>query len=118
MRLIPAIALLVATSTLTACGIGERFGLGFGRTNIKAGLPYRASLSRGSGTDGFTVRVSARGATLEQARESARYPATRYCLQRTGSSGITWVIDPATGDWAFTRDGGDLSVRGRCNGLR
>ena len=36
-------------------------------------------------------------------RESVRFPVTRYCISAYGGSDADWEIDPATGDWAFTR---------------
>lgn len=79
------------------------------------GLPFDARLSTGETRRDFTVLVRAPGATLEQARESARFEATRHCIERTGFSDVYWTIDPATGDWAVTRNaGGEPIVSGRC----
>lgn len=92
-------------------GIGRMFGDG-GASN--AGLPYRASLKRGEDTRNFTVTVVAGGVGVGEARESARYPATRYCIETFGASDMDWTLDPATGDWAFSRDGQDMIFAGRC----
>lgn len=87
-----------------------------GSPNVAVDLPYRAQLRTGDTRRDVIVTVRAGGASLEQARESARYPATRHCLDRYGRSDVNWVIDPATGDWAVTRsDNGDLTVSGRCD---
>jgi hypothetical protein len=80
-----------------------------------ADLPYDARLNTGETWRDFTVLVRAPGATLADARESARFMATRHCIGRTGSSEVDWVLDPATGDWAVSRtDGGEPVVSGRC----
>ena len=92
-------------------GIGRLFGDG-GAQN--AGLPYRASLSRGQDRRNFTVSVRAGGVGVAEARESARFPATRYCIETYGASDIDWLIDPATQDWAFARDGQTMVFQGRC----
>ena len=92
-------------------GIGKLFGDGGA---AEAGLPYRASLARGEDRRDFTVRTSAGGVGVAEARESTRFPATRYCLETYGNSDIDWQIDSATGDWAFTRDGQVMIFQGRC----
>lgn len=79
------------------------------------GLPFDARLSEGETRRDFTVLVRAPGATLEQARESARYEATRQCIEQTGFSDVDWAIDPATGDWAVARnEAGEPVVSGQC----
>lgn len=109
--------LLIGLAALVAgCGfVRDTFGVSRSTTDL--GLPYRASLEEGAAGGAFTVIVAANGATLGQARESARYPATVHCLGTTGFSDVDWVTDPATGDWAVRRtaDGG-LIVQGRCEG--
>ena len=80
-----------------------------------AGLPFDARLSTGETRRDFTVLVRAPGASLADARESARYEATRHCIERSGFSDVDWVIDPTTGDWAVTRnDAGELILAGVC----
>ena len=92
-------------------GIGRIFGDGGASDQ---GLPFRASLRRGGDRRDFTVNVRAGGVGVAQARESARFPATRYCLETFGGSEIDWTIDPNTGDWAFSRDGRSMIFQGRC----
>lgn len=95
-------------ASVTACGWRDPGPRG-------VGLPFDAQLSEGETAREFSVLVRAPGATLEQARESARFEATRHCIERTGFSDADWVIDPATGDWAVTRnDAGEPIVSGRC----
>lgn len=79
------------------------------------GLPFDARLSTGETRRDFTVLVRAPGATLEQIRESARFEATRHCIERTGFSDVAWMMDVEAGDWAVTRTaGGEPVVSGRC----
>ncbi len=92
-------------------GLGKLFGDGGAS---QAGLPYRASLKRGDDRRNFTVRAEAGGVGLAEVRESARFPATRYCIETYGSSDIDWRMDPATQDWAFSRDGQAMLFQGRC----
>ena len=87
----------------------------FGQSDsAEAGLPYRAVLKREDDRRNFTVRVRAGGVSVPDVRESVRFPATRYCLTTYGGSDVRWEIDPATGDWAFSREGDDMIFRGRC----
>ena len=65
---------------LAACG-GE-----FDRGPRGAGLPYDARLSMGETWRDFTVLVRAPGVDLAEARESARFVATRHCIERAASS--------------------------------
>jgi hypothetical protein len=105
LRLAMGLGLVAAVS---ACGWGDPGPRG-------VGLPFDAQLSEGQTARAFSVLVRAPGATLEQARESARYEATRHCLELTGFSDVDWMIDPATGDWAVSRtEDGEPVVSGRC----
>ncbi|NKX44344.1 hypothetical protein [Roseicyclus persicicus] len=105
LRLALVVGLVAA---LSACGWRDPGPRG-------VGLPFDARLATGETWRDFTVRVVAPGATLVQARESARYEATRHCLERTGFSDVDWVIDPATADWAVARtEAGEPIVSGSC----
>ncbi len=108
----------VGVALVSGCGlassVSDRIGLG-GGTVRELDQPYKATLSRGDDLRTFSVLVRAGGASLELARESARFPATRYCLEHFGASDIAWDIDTATGDWAMiVDDKGDITVAGRC----
>ena len=87
---------------------------GAGEGSPSAPLEFRARLQRGDDRRDFAVRARAGGATVDQVRESVRFQATRYCLPTFGGSESEWEIDPATDDWAFTRDGSDMIFSGRC----
>lgn len=77
-------------------------------------LPYRASLVRGEDRRDVTVTVKAAGASVEDVRESVRFPVTRYCISAYGGSEAEWDIGPSTGDWAFSRDGDNMVFSARC----
>jgi hypothetical protein len=107
-RVLPVALFLGLVAGLSACGWRDPGPRG-------AGLPFDAQLDEGETWRSFSVRVVAPGATLEQARESARFEATRHCVDRTGFSDVDWTLDPATGDWAVARtDAGEPVVSGRC----
>lgn len=98
---------------LSGCGVRDRvFGSGPMRADVA--LPFDARLTRGTDRRNFTVRVRSGGASIDRVRESVRFEATGYCLSSFGGSEARWMIDPATGDWAFTRDGQDMIFSGRC----
>lgn len=104
------VMLLAVVAGLSACGWRDPGPRG-------VGLPFDARLSEGETARDFSVLVRAPGATLSQARESARYEATRHCIEQTGFSTVDWAMDPATGDWATARnDAGEPIVSGRCAG--
>ena len=107
------VILLLSATLLQGCGtVRGWFG---GASAAERGLPYRARLQTGDDRRDFIVTVAARGAPLQAARESARYPATVHCLRRLGHSAIDWALDASGSDWAAARTAdGDLQVRGRC----
>ena len=115
MTIMRAAVIVTALASLGACTAVERFT---DRSEyFRVGLPYRAFLETGETRRDFTVTARAEGASLEEARESIRYPATRHCIDETGFSNIDWVLDTATGDWAVARaENGDLIASGSCLG--
>lgn len=106
LRLAVAIGLV---STVSACGAWRDPG------PRGVGLPFDVRLSEGETARDFTILVQAPGATLAQARESARYEVTRHCIELSGFSTVEWTLDPASGDWAVSRTAdGEPIVSGRC----
>jgi len=106
----------VLALTMAGCGIvRDTFGRG---DNLSVGLPFQASLSTAEETNrDFSVEVDAPGAEISDFRESARYPATRHCVETFGDSRIEWVLNPASGDWAVSRtETGEPIVSGSCVG--
>ena len=122
MRVLNVICLGGVMLTLAGCGVfggnGNGFlGLGglFGDGGAaEAGLPYNAKLTKGEDPRQMSISVSAGGVAVADVRESVRFAATRYCIETFGGSKTNWVIDPATGDWAFQREGEDMVFSGRC----
>ena len=111
---------LALTLPLAGCGwlsntfgsIGETFGFG-----DDGGLPFRASVDEGEDPRDLVVSVAVPTAVpLEEFRESARFPVTRYCLTTYGTSEADWTTDPATGDWAVTRTESGALLQARCTG--
>ena len=97
---------------LTGCGF---FNFGGGSDGVAdVALPFRASLTKSEDPRDFTIFVRAGNNSVDAVRETVRFTATRYCLPIFGGSDVDWVIDPATQDWAFSRDGEDMVFSGRC----
>ncbi len=90
-------------------GLGGLYGDGGG-----GDLPYRAKVSRGADNRGFVASVNAGGVSVDDVRESVRFEVTRYCIRNFGGSDAVWKLNPATGDWLFTRDGASMVFEGRC----
>jgi hypothetical protein len=116
------VALILAlTVPLSGCGwlsnsfafVGEAFGFGAGGE----GLPFRATAAAGNDPRDLVVSVPA-GPTvaLDDLRESARFPVTRYCIANFGTSQADWALDAATGDWAVTRTENGALLQARCMG--
>ena len=101
--------LLLGSIALSGCAL-----IGQDESVSDVTLPFRASLDRGEDPREFTVSVAHRGGTVPMVRESVRFPATRYCLERFGGSDALWDMDPATDDWAFQHRGDTLVFSGRC----
>ncbi len=118
-----AATLLFLVTALAGCSVTERVGnfaaggFGFGNSRVRTDrtVPYQATLiaNREDPRD-YSVLTREVGITLDELRESLRYPATRYCLSTFGASDADWALDPATGDWAVVSDGTQLAVNGRC----
>ncbi|RVT83952.1 hypothetical protein DXV76_09580 [Rhodobacteraceae bacterium CCMM004] len=108
---------LSLAATLGACAaVNSVTGRGWQGAEPDVPLPFDAAIAAGEERADFVVTVDAKGASLEQVRETARFEATRYCLLTFGQSDTAWVTD-ASGDWATARgEGGSLSVQGRCRG--
>ncbi|MYA89017.1 MAG: hypothetical protein F4X97_11330 [Boseongicola sp. SB0662_bin_57] len=114
MQFVKFTSVVVLTLFVSGCGEGGGLRGFFGGDGPETGLPYRASLSRAEEPRSFTVSVTASEATVNEVRESARMPATRHCLETYGGSDVNWLTDPASGDWAFARNGDFMVFSGRC----
>jgi hypothetical protein len=112
-RALALVAVLLPLVALPACGTLQNYGIT--RTaRSEAPLPYRTRMTRGEDRRDIAVTVESRGDGLAEVREAVRFEATRYCLTTWGGSEADWQIDPATGDWAFSGDGTQLTFRARC----
>lgn len=90
------------------------FNFGDSEGVAASALPFKASLTKGEDPRDFAIFVRAGDNGIEAVRETVRFTATRYCLPVYGGSDVDWMIDPATLDWAFSRDGDDMVFNGRC----
>jgi hypothetical protein len=92
--------------------VSEFFGYGG-----NAGLPYRATVSKQDDPRNLVVTVPVGSSVaLDDFRESARFPVTRYCIANYGTSQADWVIDPQTKDWAVTFTENGAILQARCMG--
>lgn len=79
------------------------------------GAQYRAKInSDRDSREAFTVSVKPVSASLLGAREAGRYEAVVYCVNRYGSSDISWVVGPDSPDEALTITNDTLLLQGRC----
>ena len=108
---------VIATSACNRVNLNLRNPLQLGSTGAETRLPYDASL-RADRDGNLTVTARrAAGASLDDLRESVRYPVTRHCIDKRGRSEADWAMDPATGDWAYTADvNGNVTFSARCRG--
>ena len=106
---------LVVAVGLAGCGVSDRLGLS--RDLTAAALPYEATIAISEDKRDMVIAVTApAGAGVDAVRESVRYQATRHCLSSFGYSDANWQIDPATGDWAFSRAEDTMTFSARCVG--
>ncbi|MGB3316821.1 MAG: hypothetical protein WBB85_20705 [Albidovulum sp.] len=103
---------LVAALLLAGCN-----SLGWGPDEVERSFPYKAEIAVDENQSDLAISVAAPpGVTVDIVREAARYQVTRHCLQTFGDSDADWQIDPATGDWAYTRTPDAMIFRARCQG--
>lgn len=105
MRKIPGMVLLCCG--LAACGSGQEkvaFDGQFFRTDID-GLDERHK---------FQVTASPVSASLNGAKEAARYEATVFCVNEYGSSAIRWVVGPDDPDASLPISNDTLTLQGAC----
>ena len=62
----------------------------------------------------FFVTVQPVSASLDGAREAARYEAVKYCIKRYGSSDILWALGPDDAPTGYAIDGDAATFRGTC----
>lgn len=111
---------VAAALPLSGCGwisngfgsVSEFFGYG-----PDTGLPYRATVDAQDDPRAVVVTVPVGSSVaLDDFRESARFPVTRYCITNFGTSQADWAIDPQTEDWAVTFTESGALLQARCTG--
>lgn len=108
----PVLPFIAISLVLSGCN-----PFGWGPDDTERSLPFRADIAVADNRQDLVIAVEAPpGTPVEVVRETARYQATRYCLQRYGDSDASWQTDPATGDWAFTRTPETMIFRAECEG--
>lgn len=101
-------ALIMAGLALTACGPSDddiSFDGHFFNSRLNSDREDRAQ---------FTVTTKPVSASLDGAREAARYEATVYCVNRFGLSDVDWVVGPDDESDTFTIKDDTLLLQGRC----
>ncbi|MWD27582.1 hypothetical protein E0K89_008870 [Aquicoccus sp. SCR17] len=84
-------AALTASLALGACtGAREANRVAFEGVQFRSKLAKKIDGRRNQ----FAVAVSPVSASLEGARESARYEGIKYCIANYGSSDIEWLVGP------------------------
>jgi hypothetical protein len=63
----------------------------------------------------FTATIYAASASLDGAREAARYEGTKYCVTNYGTSDIDWVVGPDSDPARLTLVDNNITFRGRCD---
>jgi hypothetical protein len=112
--MVRAALILALLVPLAGCGwIRDTFSFGGG----DAPTLFRGSVKAGEDRRDLAVTVAVPpGATLDDFRESARFPVTRYCIETYGTSEAEWATDPTTGDWAVARTTDAALLQARCTG--
>ncbi|SPF80546.1 hypothetical protein [Pseudoprimorskyibacter insulae] len=62
----------------------------------------------------FVVTVSNVAQGLEGARQAGEYEATKYCIQKLGTSDVIWQIGPDADETAIGAASGTLTLAGSC----
>jgi hypothetical protein len=99
--------ILASMIGLTGCGPGDEAVLFDGNL-------YRTRLNDTDARHKFVVTASPVSASLEGAREAARYEATIYCVNNYGSSKIDWVVGPDDPDEVLPIEDDTLTLEGAC----
>lgn len=64
----------------------------------------------------FTVSINPAAASLEGAREAARWESARHCIKYYGSSDVDWSVGPETDYGQIAISDGKAVFAGRCTG--
>lgn len=113
------VLMLIATTTLSACGNWGGKGNPWGNRVAYDGAYFRVKASGDKeNRQNFTVDVRDAGKTLVGARQAASAKAAEYCIRQYGRSDMTWEVSPEVEDAMLPIVEGDLILRGTCDGWR
>ena len=102
-------AILIGVAlAVTACGPGDdavSFDGHFYNARLKSERSDRAQ---------FAVTTRPVSASLDGAREAARYEAIVYCVNQFGRSDVDWVVGPDDESETLTIENDTLMLQGRC----
>lgn len=101
--------LMGALALLAACGQSQDARPSFDGQYFRARVAAEREVRQN-----FLVTVQPVSASLDGAREAARYEAVKYCIKRYGSSDITWVSGPDQDPTGFVIDDDAATFRGAC----
>jgi hypothetical protein len=106
------LSVLALLFVLTACSGQDVNDIAFDGILFKAKTaPVDKKVSRAD----FIATIYGASASLEGAREAARYEGTKYCVTNYGTSDVDWSVGPDSDPARLTIVDGDISFRGRCD---
>lgn len=108
-KVLRGVVVVLAGLGLTACADSnpQLFdGIAF-QTDVKSKRKTRRD---------FTVSVKPAAASLEGAREAARWESARHCIKYYGSSVVDWSVGPETDYGQIAISDGKAVFAGRCAG--
>ena len=110
-RHLRALATVVVASTLVAGCSGTIRNV----NAVKFDGHHFAGRASKTGVDprGYSVRIRNAAKSIAGARDSARYEATIYCIEKFGTSDIIWSIGPD--DEAISLSNRSMTLAGRCD---
>ena len=76
------------------------------------GFMFNSKLKVGVAKKDFEITVLRANRSLSGAKESGRYEATIYCINKFGTSDIVWDLDPE--DVSEVSSSKSILIKGRC----
>ena len=76
------------------------------------GFMFNSKLKVGLNKKDFEITVLRANRSLSGAKESGRYEATIYCINKFGTSDIVWDLDPE--DVSEVSSSKSILIKGRC----
>ena len=77
------------------------------------GVKFSASLKvEKDASEIFSLRVKKAAKSVAGAREAGRYKATKYCVEKFGTSDIAWIMGPDSPDLEL--ENGNFNLIGSC----